>query len=121
MFVVLMTFEEIKGKVQASIELTLKVLLSYKMRVRFPIGKRQYPLLETNVSPYGNVRILGRKQEFPLMETKGNYTTLIIRCIDKHQLYQEKIQVIGDRYGDRLLQPVTKSETPMNKGFSSCR
>jgi|MucameStandDraft_1065616.scaffolds.fasta_scaffold02604_17 hypothetical protein len=26
MFVVLMTFEEIKGKVQASIELTLKVL-----------------------------------------------------------------------------------------------
>ncbi len=26
MFVILMTFEEIKGKVQASIELTLKVL-----------------------------------------------------------------------------------------------
>jgi hypothetical protein len=51
MFVVLMTFEEIKGKVQASIELTLKELSSYKTRVRFPIGKRQYPRRETSVSP----------------------------------------------------------------------
>ena len=51
MFVVLMTFEEIKGKVQASIELTLKVLLSHKISVRFPIGERQYPYRETSVSP----------------------------------------------------------------------
>uniref|UniRef100_UPI00242A82AB hypothetical protein n=1 Tax=Bacteroides acidifaciens TaxID=85831 RepID=UPI00242A82AB len=42
-------------------------------------------LVSPPVSTHGNERILSWKQEFPLMETKGNYTTLIIRYVDKHQ------------------------------------
>lgn len=58
------------------------------------------------------------------METEGNYNDLIIKYIDKqtHSLLKKAwviAKVIGDRCGDRLLQPVTNPESPMDKGFPS--